>query len=89
MATSRQVKFIFGYENTDFARSIVFSDVPASVTAASIKSKTKELNISLLGGTAGGLSTFFLSDAGDHFTGITDAIIIADEETAIDISGGE
>lgn len=83
-----QVKLVFGYKDTDFARSIVFSDVPDSLLSG-VKTKVKAVNASLVAGNAGGLSTFFQSDAGDNFTGITAAQIISDDITYIDISGGE
>lgn len=82
------VRLTLGYENTDFTRQIVFSDVPDSLLGG-VKDNVKAVNASLAAGTAGGLSAFFLSDDGDNFTGFTAAQIISDIDEDIDISGGE
>ena len=69
MSATNSVTLTFGYEDTNFTRRYKFEDVSAAGLSG-IVARIKAINESLAGGTDGGLSTFFLSDEGDNFTGI-------------------
>ncbi len=91
---SNAVKLTFGYSNTDFTRDYKLS-VDDSITSANIKNAILGLNSSLTGGTAGGLSAFFVADDFDptngvgYFTGITAAQREVTEVEYIDIEEAE
>lgn len=91
---SNTVKFTFGYSDTDFKREYKLN-VADSVASADIKSAILGLNASLAGGTAGGLSAFFIADDFDatnnigYFTGITAAQRDSSTEEYIDIEEAE
>ena len=85
---SNKLKLTFGYEDTDYTRIYAF-DVADSIdatAAASMKAAVKAVNASLTAGTAGGLSSFFVSDEGDNFTLITDAQLELTEKTVLNLS---
>ena len=58
----------FGYTNTDFTRRYKFDNITQE-QCTNLKSNVKAINASLAGGTAGGLSAFFISDDFDASTG--------------------
>ena len=58
----------FGYTNTDFTRRYKFEGL-TQTQCTNLKSNVKAINASLAGGTAGGLSAFFISDDFDASTG--------------------
>lgn len=51
----------------------------SAIAPATIKPKILAINASLQGGSAGGLSSFFLSDNGANFTGIIAAQTDSDD----------
>ena len=83
---AKTLKMTFGYGDSDFTRTYSFEIADSLVSAA--KGKIIGINDSLTAGTAGGLSSFFISDDGDNFTGITAAQIEESTITYLDISGG-
>lgn len=85
MATKTSVTLTFGYENTDATRRYKFEDV-SNAALSGIADKCKAINASLAGGTAGGLSTFFLSEEGDHFVSIVGAQSDVGEITVINLN---
>ena len=82
--------FTFGYNNTDFTRQFKIDGISAAGMSG-IKAGVLALNASMAAGTAGGLSTFFLSDDYDAtsnpvvgtFKGIVAAQSTSAEETNI------
>ena len=80
------IRLTFGYEDTEFTRNYELKIDDSLVAGA--KQKIKDINNSLLGGTAGGLSSFFVSDSGENFTLITDAQLTSITETKLDLGGG-
>lgn len=72
MTESTSVTLTFGYADTDFTRKYKFENV-ANAALSGIADKCKAINQSLAGGTAGGLSSFFLSDDGNTFCSIVAA----------------
>ena len=56
--------------------------------AAGVKEKVIAFNASLTGGTAGGLSTFFVSDGGENLLMISEAKLISTVITPVSIGGG-
>lgn len=71
MATN-SVTLTFGYEGTTDTRRYKFEDVSTGALSG-VVTACKAINASLAGGTAGGLSTFFLDDNGNHFYSIVGA----------------
>lgn len=97
---ANSIKFGFGYKNTDFKRDYTITGVADSIVSTTeakdaIRNQVKAINVSLTGGTDGGLSTTFLSDDFDAaqsigaFNHINSVTIYEKEETELDISGGE
>ena len=82
---SNSVSLTFGYKDTDFTRIYKLENV-TNAALSSVKANIQAINASLTGGTAGGLSTFFVSDDGDAFTGIVAAQI--DSTTTTNIALG-
>ena len=81
------ITLTLGFEDTDFTRQIKLDNLAdANIVANDVRTKVKAINASLAGGTAGGLSTFFLSDDGDHFTEIIAAQIDNYEAEYLDLS---
>lgn len=80
----KTVKTKFGYAD-DTSRVYSF-DVEDSLSAG-VKPKILGINESLAAGTAGGLSSFFVSDSGANFLKITEASIEEEIKTALDITG--
>lgn len=78
----------FAYENTNFTRTYDF-DIETEEAKTTAKQKVIDINSSLEAGTAGGLSSFFVSDNGENFVKISNAKIITIEETILDLEGGE
>ena len=85
MATTNSVTLTFGYENSDATRRYKFDDVSSSVLSG-IVTQCKAINGSLSAGTAGGLSTFFLDDDGNHFASIIAAQSDETEVTIINLN---
>ena len=56
--------------------------------AAGVKQNVINFNASLAGGTAGGLSTFFVSDGGENLLMISEAKLISTITTPVSIGGG-
>ena len=83
---AKTLKMTFGYGDSDFTRNYSFEIADSLVADA--KTKIVGINSSLNAGTAGGLSSFFVSDDGDNFTAITAAQVESTEITYLDISGG-
>ena len=81
---SNSVTMTFGYDDTDFTRKVKLDNLTAG-SLSSVKSKILAVNASLAGGTAGGLSTFFISDDGKNFTRITAAQIDSTSTTVINL----
>ena len=87
---SNSVKLTFGYEGTDFTRTLTLHGVADSI-AGTAKARIKALNASVVGGTDGGLSDFLRSDDYDSeegigtFTGITAAQITTTETEYINL----
>lgn len=79
---SLQLKF--GYHNSDQKRSYTFSDVAESIVP-DIKDTIMDINDSLTGGTAGGLSSFFIDDNGNNFAQIEEAQLTVTTETNLDL----
>lgn len=84
---SKNLKMTFGYHETEDTRGYNFA-VADSVTAADAKAAILAVNASLTAGTDGGLSSFFVSDAGDYFTLITDAQLETVNKTVLDLNIG-
>ena len=86
MSKTLKTTFGFGAEQ-EFTRGYNFT--VADSLASACKDKIKAINTSLEAGTAGGLSTFFVSDDGlSNFTKITYAALESTEIQVLDISGG-
>lgn len=79
---SLQLKF--GYENSDQKRTYTFSDISESIVA-DLKDNIIAVNNSLAGGTAGGLSSFFIDDEGNNFVRIEEANLTVVQETNLDL----
>ena len=80
------LRLTFGYANTTFTRDYELK--PSESILPDIKDNILAVNQSLTSGTAGGLSSFFVSDAGENFTLITDAQLTSTYETKLDLGGG-
>lgn len=75
----------FAYEGTNFTRNYDFEI--EDEFKADAKNKVLAINASMEAGTAGGLSTFFVSDNGENFIKISSAKIITVTETQLDLEG--
>lgn len=88
---ANSVTLTFGYKDTDFTRQYKFNNVE-NAALSSVKANVLAFNASISGGTAGGLSSFFISDDYDAtegigtFTGITAAQYTAQTVTEIDLT---
>ena len=81
------ITLTLGFEDTDFTRQIKFDNLSSSaIDVSTVKARVLAVNASLSAGTAGGLSTLFLSDDGDNFEKITAAKIDTVDTTVLDIS---
>lgn len=78
----------FAYENTNFTRTYDF-DIETEEAKTAAKQKVLNINSSLEAGTAGGLSSFFVSDNGENFTKISELKLITRTETPLDLEGSE
>ena len=83
---ARTVKIDFGYED-ETTRRYAF-EVDDSITDTTVKNKIVGIKASLLSGTAGGMSSFFVSDDGENLIDITGAQVESTTTTVLDISGG-
>ena len=81
---SKTFQATFAYEDTDFTRTYNF-EVDDATEAASLKAGVLAVNASLRAGTAGGLSSFFVSNEGDNFTLISDAQLVSTTKTTLAI----
>ena len=79
------VQLTFSYADTEFTR-LYDLEIDASLKADA-KQKILGINQSLRAGTAGGLSSFFVSDSGDNFTLISAAKFVETTEEYIDLGG--
>lgn len=61
MAVENTVEMQLGYKGTDFKRIYSVGGVSSS-DLSTVEAKARAVNASLVGGTAGGLSNFFISD---------------------------
>lgn len=77
----------FSYQGTSFTRQYDL-DI-ADEFIADAKQKVLNINSSLEAGTAGGLSSFFVSDNGENFTKISGLKLITRTETPLDLEGSE
>ena len=85
MASTVQLKL--GYKDTTEKRTYEFDvDEVSSITSA-IKEKVIAINSSLAAGTAGGLSTFYVSDNGNHISSIESAKLITITDEILDLGG--
>ena len=82
---SKTLKMTFGYDESELSRQYSFE--VADSLASACKDKIKAINTSLAGGTAGGLSSFFLSDNEENFSAITYAALESSETLVLDIGG--
>ena len=64
---AKKLKMTFAYKDTEATRNYDFT-VADSVEADDCKTAILGINTSLKNNTAGGLSDFFVSDAGENFT---------------------
>lgn len=78
------VQIKLGYENTEDTRTYEFGGLSESVLD-DVKAQVLAINQSLAGGTAGGLSTFFVSDNGDNLKSIVSARAKIIEEEVLDL----
>ena len=81
------LKTTFGYADTDFTRQYNW-EVAESIQPETLKAGILAINQSLANGTAGGLSSFFVSDEGDNFVTICAAQLEVTETTVLNIAGG-
>jgi len=85
MANSITIKL--GFEDSEETRTLKFEDLPASaINTAPLKARIMAVNASLAGGTAGGLSTFFVDSEGNNLKAIVEAKTDSTAETIIDLS---
>lgn len=95
---ANNIKFEFGYANTDFTRQYTINNVADSIAAdgkEAIRAGVKAINASLAAGTDDGLSAMFRSDDYDAaesigaFNHINSVTIVEKEITELDIGQGE
>lgn len=84
MASTVQMKF--GYHDTTEKRQYDL-EIIGGLSTSTIKNKINAINSSLDAGTAGGLSTFYVSDSGNHLKKIESAKIITITDELIDLGG--
>lgn len=80
---SSTVRLVMGYKDTSYKRTYEL-DVEDSLTS-DIKQHVLDINSSLVGGTAGGFSSFFVADTGNHLSLIEQAKLINVTEEVIDL----
>ena len=86
---TNKVSLDIGYTGTDFSRRYTMSGI-ANAQLASVESACDAINASLEAGTAGGLSSTFISDDFDSTQGIgymkkiEKATIVSTEETTLE-----
>lgn len=86
MASTNTLRATFAYENTNETRKY---DLDISEDAIpNVKEKTLAINASLAAGTAGGMSSFFVSDNGNHMIKISNLELISITETVLDLTEG-
>ena len=83
---AKKLKMTFAYDETEYTRNYDF-DVAESVQGSAMKDKILAVNASLRAGTDGGLSDFFVSDAGDNFASISSAKLVETDKTYLVIGG--
>ena len=89
MNTYSTIYLTFAYKNTTFTRKYAFdvnNDADLNDIFGDLSDNIEALNSSLAGGTAGGLSSFFLSDDGNDFVGIIEHEFVTFETDEIDLS---
>lgn len=84
---AKKLKMIFAYADTEFTRPYDFP-VADSVQPANCKAAILGVNTSLKNNTAGGLSDFFVSDAGENFTLISAAQLEESTTTVLNLNIG-
>lgn len=88
--TTNKVSLDIGYTGTDFSRRYTMSGV-SNAQLASVESACNAINASLTAGTAGGLSSTFISDDFNPTSGtgymkkIEKATIVSTEETTLEL----
>lgn len=80
-----KVQLTFSYADTEFTR--MYEMEVADSLSTDAKQKILAVNSSLKASTDGGLSEFFVSDAGDNFTLISSAKFIVETTEYIDLGG--
>ena len=84
---AKTLKMAFGYgEEQEETRNYSFT--VADSLASACKAKILAINDSLAAGTAGGLSSVFISDGEEPFSKITYAALESTVTEELDISGG-
>ena len=89
MNTYSTIYLTFAYKNTTFTRKYAFdvnNDADLNDILGDLSDNIEALNSSLTAGTAGGLSSFFLSDDGYNFAGIIDKEFVSLEIEDIDLN---
>ena len=84
---AKKLKMTFAYKDTEFTRGYDFS-VADSIEGDDCKNVILGINTSLKNNTAGGLSDFFISDAGDNFTLISAAQLEETNTQILDLNIG-
>lgn len=76
----------FAYTGTNFTRNYDLDISEDAISTA--KAKTMAINESLAAGTAGGMSTFFVSDNGEPMKAISELKLITVTETILNLDEG-
>ena len=85
MASTNTLRMTMGYVNSSQKRVYDFDIKSESIAGA--KAKVIAINDSLSGGTAGGFSSFFVDDAGNHLEKIESLKLYRVTEEVIDLGG--
>ena len=83
---SSTIRATFAYEGTEFTRKYDLDIEDEQI--ANAKAKALAINASLAAGTAGGLSSFFVSDNGENMKEISALQLITVTETVLDLDEG-
>ena len=80
------IRATFAYEGTNFTRKYDLDIADDQI--ASAKAKVLAINASLEAGTAGGMSSFFVSDNGENMKEISALQLFTVTETVLDLNEG-
>jgi len=80
---SSTIRLVMGYKDTSYNRTYDL-DIEDSVVSGA-KQKILDINSSLSSGTAGGFSSFFVSNEGNNLSIIEQAKLITVNEEVIDL----